>query len=586
MKIKTKLTFGVGMLFLLILALAAVSGWYIYRLKKDTNNILVANYNTLQYSRNMLIALEDMGKDKAAMATFKDNLAKQQQNITEMGEREATDLVIKHFSMLSKNPQTPALISAIRRDITELMRLNMEAIEHKSNIADATAQKAIVIISFTGTLCFMIAFVLLVNLPSNIANPIRELTESIKEVAAQNYKKRVHFESHSEFGDLARSFNTMAEKLEEYSESRLDKILKAKRRIETLINNMHDPVIGIDETNKVLFANDEALKITDINDNDIIGKQIQDIAVTNDLIRDIIKDIFSPESENRKPEPLKIFADGKESYFEKEILDINIIPTGETESQFIGRVIMLRNITPFKEMDLAKTNFMGTISHEFKTPISSIKMSLQLLENKQIGDLNMEQRSLIDGIKEDTERLLKITGELLNITQVESGSIQINIQTTHISEIVNYAVNATRSLAEQKNVQVKINQDSKVKTVMADGEKTAWVLTNLLSNAIRYSYENSFVQISVTEHSDDKVKFSVIDTGQGIQPQYLSRIFERYFRIPGTKKEGTGLGLSISKEFIEGQGGSIGVVSEYGAGSTFSFVLNKPSFSKQSAYIA
>src|SRR5690606_24141350 len=150
------------------------------------------------------------------------------------------------------------------------------------------------------------------------------------------------------------------------------------------------------------------------------------------------------------------------------------------ESQFIGRVIMLRNITPFKEMDLAKTNFMGTISHEFKTPISSIKMSLQLLENKQIGDLNMEQRSLIDGIKEDTERLLKITGELLNITQVESGSIQINIQTTRISEIVNYAVNATRSLAEQKNVQVKINQDSKVKTVMADGEKTAWVLTNLL----------------------------------------------------------------------------------------------------------
>lgn len=505
---------------------------------------------------------------------FNENLIKQQQNVTEIGEKEATGMVVKHFSMLRESPVDNVLISSIRRDIMELMRLNMEAIERKSDIAGATAQKAIVIISVAGSLCFLIAFILLVNLPSGIANPIKELTESIKEIAAQNYKKRVHFESHSEFGDLARSFNTMAEKLEEYSESRLDKILKGKKRIETLINNMHDPVIGIDETNQVLFANDEALKITGLEEKDTIGRQIQDIAVTNDLIRDIIKDIFRPEAGRVKPRPLKIFADGKESYFEKEILDINIIPTGETQAQFIGQVIMLRNITPFKELDLAKTNFMGTVSHEFKTPISSIKMSLQLLENKQVGDLNIEQKNLVESIKEDTRRLLEITGELLNITQVESGSIQINIQPTGISEIVRYAVNATKSLAEQKNVKIEILQDSSMQTVMADGEKTAWVLTNLLSNAIRYSYENASVKIDVKKDADGKIKFSVIDTGQGIQPQYLTKIFERYFRIPGTKKEGTGLGLSISKEFIEAQGGKIGVQSEYGAGSTFSFVLN------------
>lgn len=574
MKIKTKLTFGVGLLFLLILALAAISGWYIHQLKKDTNNILVANYNTLQYSRNMLIALEDIGEDSSAINTFNENLIKQQQNVTEIGEKEVTNLVMKHFSMLRNNSEDTVLISSIRGDITELMRLNMEAIERKSNIADATAQKAIVIISATGSLCFLIAFILLVNLPSSIAKPIKELSESIKEIAAQNYKKRVHFESHSEFGDLAKSFNSMAEKLEEYSESRLDKILKGKKRIETLINIMHDPVIGIDETNKVLFANDEALKITGLEEKDVIGRQIQDIAVINDLIRDIIKDIFRFEAGKIKSEQLKIFADGKESYFEKEILDINITPTGETQSQFIGKVIMLRNITPFKELDLAKTNFMGTVSHEFKTPISSIKMSLQLLENKQIGDLNIEQKNLVESIKEDTHRLLKITGELLNVTQVESGSIQINIQPTDISEIVSYAVNATRSLAEQNKVEIEIFQDSKIHTVMADGEKTAWVLTNLLSNAIRYSYENASVKIEIKKDADGKIKFLVTDTGQGIQPQYLTKIFERYFRIPGAKKEGTGLGLSISKEFIEAQGGKIGVQSDYGAGSTFSFVLN------------
>ncbi|TJZ61110.1 HAMP domain-containing protein [Sphingobacterium olei] len=572
MKIKAKLTFGVGLLFLLILALAAVSGRYIHQLKRDTNNILVANYNTLQYSRNMLIALESIGEDTTAINTFNENLIKQQQNVTEIGEKEVTNLVMKHFSMLRNNPEDTVLISSIRGDITELMRLNMEAIEQKSNIADATAQKAIVIISVTGSLCFLIAFILLVNLPSGIANPIKELTESIKEIAAQNYKKRVHFESHNEFGDLAKSFNTMAEKLEEYSESRLDKILKGKKRIETLINNMHDPVIGIDETNKVLFANDEALKITGLEEKDLIGRQIQDIAVTNDLIRDIVKDIFRSEAGKIKSEQLKIFADGKESYFEKEILDINIIPTGETQSQFIGQVIMLRNITPFKELDLAKTNFMGTVSHEFKTPISSIQMSLQLLENKQIGNLNIEQKNLVESIKEDTLRLLRITGELLNITQVESGSIQINLQPSPINPIIEYAVHANKSAADHKKIAIDVNTDD-TSIVYADSEKTAWVMTNLISNAVRYSYENSIIFVKYKKENN-KIQFSVADTGQGIHPQYLTKIFERYFRVPGAKKEGTGLGLSISKEFIEAQGGEIWVDSEYGVGSTFYFTLN------------
>ena len=108
--------------------------------------------------------------------------------------------------------------------------------------------------------------------------------------------------------------------------------------------------------------------------------------------------------------------------------------------------------------------------------------------------------------------------------------------------------------------------------VVADSEKTSWVLTNLLSNALRYSYDNSFVYIDITIEND-KMKFSVTDSGQGIPPQYVDKIFDRYFRIPGTIKEGTGLGLSISKEFIEAQGGSINVKSEFGAGSTFSFIL-------------
>lgn len=573
MKIKTKLNAGVGLLFLMIIVLSVLSGWYINQLKRDTNNILVANYNTLQYSRNMLLVLEEIDSDPSAYRIFESHLAKQKKNVTERGEKEATDNIAIHFRMLKNQPQNPKLLSSIRKDIAELMQLNMAAIEHKSGVADETAESAIVIISAAGMLCFIIAFILMVNLPSNIANPIQILTESIRQIANQNYKERVHFQSNSEFGQLAGSFNTMAEKLQEYSESKLDKIIRGKRRIETVIDNMHDPVIGIDENKKILFVNNEALKITGLQKENLLGKLIQDIAVTNDLVRDIIPEIF--DGENRSSSKMmKIFADEKESYFDKEIIDINVTPTGERESQFIGQVIMLRNITPFKELDLAKTNFMGTVSHEFKTPISSIQMGLQLLENNRIGDLNDEQKNLVIGIREDSERLLKITGELLNMTQVESGSIHLNIQTASVRNMISYAIDANRSAAEQKHLNLNVNIGDGVETVLADSEKTAWVLNNILSNAIRYSHENSDININVAE-SENKVKFTVTDFGRGIEEQYLDRIFDRYFRIPGHRKDGTGLGLSISKEFIEGQGGKISVESAFGSGSAFSFFLNK-----------
>lgn len=572
MKIKTKLNIGVGLLFVMIIVLSILSAWYINQLKKDTNNILVANYNTLEYSRNMLLALEEVNSDPLAFDVFEKHLEKQRKNVTEPGEKEATEKVVTHFVALKKNPENSALKSSIRKDLTELMQLNMAAIQHKSSIADDTAQNAITMISIVGMLCFIMAFILMVNLPSNIADPIRQLTVSIKQIANQNYKERVHFESSSEFGELARSFNTMAEKIQEFSESKIEKILKGKKRIETLIDNMSDPVIGIDENRKILFINDEALTITGLKRENCLGKLIQDVAVTNDLVRTIIKDIIEPENRT-KNEVMKIYAYGKESYFEKDIVDINILPTGEQSTQFIGQVIMLHNVTPLKELDVAKTNFIGTVSHEFKTPISSIKMGLQLLENDKVGLLNPDQLNLVNGIKDDTNRLLKITGELLDIAQLESGSIKLNIKPSKISDIVDYATEANKASAEQKNIRLITRIDSDLKLVSADLEKTSWVLNNLLSNAVRYSYENSEIIIEVKRETD-KIIFSVTDTGQGIEPQYVSKVFERYFRIPGTKKEGTGLGLSISKEFIETQGGTLKVKSEYGAGSIFTFELS------------
>jgi NtrC-family two-component system sensor histidine kinase KinB len=572
MKIKTKLTMGVGLLLALILLLAVIGITQIMSLANASEQVLVANYNSLDYSRNMLKILDEIPVERNALEKFEHHLAEQEKNITEAGENEMTESLRSHFNQLTASPQDSFLLKRIREDLNGIMKINLDAISRKSKIAGQAADQAILWIPATGALCFMIAFILLFNLPGNIANPIRELTDSIKQIASKKYSERVHFEGHNEFGELAQSFNTMAQKLEEYNDSNLAKIMIEKKRIEMLINNMHDPVIGLDENRKVIFVNEEALKIFGAKEPEILGRAAQDIAVTNDLMRLLIKDLITGEQGSGDQVPIKIYANGKESFFEKEIIQIRITPTGESTKIDIGDVIILRNVTSYKELDVAKTNFIATLSHEFKTPIAAIRMSVDLLKKQELGTVTAEQKELLESIEDDANRLLKITGEILNLSQVETGNIQLAIEVTDPKAIVTNAVRMNKVMADQKNIKLEFAFPQVLSLIKADEDKTTWVLSNLIGNAIRYSYDQSAVLLSIDEEKEF-MRFSVKDTGQGIAPQFIGKVFDRYFRIPGTKKEGTGLGLSISKELIEAQGGHIFVESEYGAGSTFSFTL-------------
>jgi PAS domain S-box-containing protein len=576
MKIKPKLILGVGILFVLIVALTMLSVFCLNRLNGNTESILSDNYKSLEFANNMLRSINSNIHDPATAKVFEENLMLQEENVTEPGERELTARLIAGYEKVKANPGDSFQINQIRNTLADVIMLNMKAMYNKSAMAKKTNREIIIWVSLFGTIAFIAAFILLVNLPGNIANPISKLTESIREIADGNYSERLHFSGNSEFSQLARAFNTMAEKLQEYKEGNLEKLMMEKKRIETLINNLQDPVIGLDENKKVLFMNESALRISGLRQEDVIGKLVQDIAIHNDLIRSLVQCLFHEADQLTQTanSTIKIYADHKESYFEKEIVPIKITPTGETEEKLIGNVILLQNVTPYKELDFAKTNFIATISHELKTPISSIKLSLQLLENGNLGKVNKEQHDLLDSIEDDANRLLKITAELLNMTQVESGSIQLSTFATDPIEIINYALNANRIAAEQKHIQLKLCVPDNLPKVIADSEKTAWVITNLISNAIRYSYEYAVVTVEATV-SSDSIHFLVSDTGQGIPPEYLGKVFDRYFRIPGTKKEGTGLGLSISKEFIEAEGGTITVKSEYGAGTTFIVTLNR-----------
>lgn len=569
MRIKTKLNLSVGLLFSLIILLSVVSIYYINSIKQDTRNILKANYDSLEYSRNMLTVMEDISVNNTdAIVIFNKNLELQLLNITEKNEANMTNRLKIAFQSLQKDSKSVGVKSEMNDAILQIMKLNTEAIKYKSDIAQKTAETANFYIMILGTLCFLIAFNLLVNLPNNIANPIKELTTSIQEIANKNYSERVHFLQHNEFGDLARSFNVMAEKLQEYNSSNLYSLSFEKKRLETLINKMHDPIIGLDTSNSILFVNDEALSIFGLKQDELVGKDVGALAVNNDLIRLLIT-----SETNEKILPIKIFADDRESYFEKEVVAISITPTGEEKAIAIGNVIILRNVTFFKELDFAKTNFIATVSHELKTPISSIKFSLQLLEKEATGVINKEQKLLLDSIKEDSQRLLKLTGELLDISQLETGKMNLKIEKTNPYAIVHHAVAAVKMQAENKQIEISIEQAENLPFINTDSEKMVWVLINFLTNAITYSNTESKIIVQVRQ-SDNQVTFRVIDTGKGIDSRYKYKVFDKYFQIPGSSKSGTGLGLAISKEFIEAQGGKITVESELGLGSTFSILMN------------
>jgi len=545
-------------------------------LAEASENIIKDNKETISYTQNMLKVLSEIPLNEDALNSFDTYLSKQKNNVTEVGEKELTEKLSESFQQLKISPDDETVLRDVQSYLFEIWEINLNAIDRKSAVAAQTADKSILIISLLSVFSLIISLALFILLPGNISNPIRELTKSIKQIADNNYSQRVSFESHSEFGELAVSFNTMAQKLDQYNKSNISKLLAERKITETLLNKIQYPIIGFDKNLKITLVNEEFLKISKLEGRSLVGENILDIAPGNELISKLI--IIEPEKENKFSDNIansriQVQIQGKDIYYEKEVQNISYTTQNEKDEHILGYVIILKNITKFMELDLAKTNFIATVSHELKTPISAIKFSLQLLENEKTGLLNNEQRELIRGCEEDTNNLLRQVSEILNFTQVETGKIQLNMIPSDLRDIARYAINTNRPVAEQRGITIIEDYPPELDEVIIDKEKTAWVLTNILSNAIRYSNDNSQVRISMLQ-TGNRVKISVTDTGHGIDDQYKNKIFDRYFRIPGTEREGTGLGLSISKEFIEAQGGQITVDSEPGVGSTFSVILN------------
>lgn len=556
--VKKKIRLGTLFLFLLVLISCGVGIFHLVRLKEDSNLILKNNYESLAYGHSMLSLLDSSITEPGKLRPVFDSLLRlQEANVTEPGEREATNLLRRDFEIYRGGDTSDASVKSLRADILSILWLNMSAIKAKNETAGTTADNALTYISFMAAFIFLIGFTFSLNFPSVVTGPLQSLKEGIQEISRKNYQYRIHLERKDEFGEMADAFNNMAGRLEYFENSNLNKILFEKARAEAVINSLKDASIGIDKNQHILFANNHALQLLGMQSADMVGQPVTAIKQRNDLFRFLV--------EEKSNLPFKIVLDGRENYFTKEMIDIE-------DSEAGSKLIVVRNITSFKELDVAKTNFIATISHELKTPLASSDLSLKLLNDERIGQLSAEQKELLEQLRQDNQRMLRILSELLNMSQVEAGKIQLNISAVDPQTMIGTALALVVNRAREKNISIVHNSEALLPMVMADAEKTGWVLNNFLTNAINYSSAGSTITVRAS-HSAKEVSISVADQGPGIAPEYHSKVFERFFKVPGSKAGGTGLGLAISKDFIEAQQGTIWIKSNPGEGSEFGFSL-------------
>ncbi len=556
--VKQKIRFGTLFLFSLLLLSGGVSIYHLVRMQSDSKEILKDNYESLSYSHGMMELLDSAAVISGKSAAVFDSLLKlQEANITEPGESDITSNIRKQFNLYKSGDTSGIALQKVKTGILDVMALNMAAIQVKNQKANKTAENALTYISLIAGIILIVGFTFSYNFPSVLTSPIHTLNEGIMEISKKNYHFRIHLDRKDEFGQMAGSFNDMAERLEYFENSNLNKIIFEKTRAEAVINSLKEASIGFDKKGIVLFANDQALQLLGMQARELVGQPVEEAAGKNDLLRFLL--------EEKGSMPFKIVVDNRENYFTKEVVEI-------AQDNSSSKVIILRNITSFKELDVAKTNFIATISHELKTPLASSGFSLKLLDDERVGHLLPEQKDLIQNLKQDNQRMLRILSELLNMSQVEAGKIQLDIVEINPEELADTAINAVLNTAGQKNISVQKEYGKDLRKVFADPEKTGWVLNNFLTNAVKHSPENSMVTVSIKQ-VEKYIEFAVSDHGPGISSEYSARVFERFFKVPGSKSGGTGLGLAISKELIEAQGGQIWVKSEIGSGSVFGFTL-------------
>ncbi len=615
MRLRTQIFSGFIFILLLTLILAGVSIYYLENVGQASERILEENYSSVKASEGLIVSLAKVDQILAKICLgsnyneeilleilekekviFSNNLDICKTNISEVGERAlVNDLVDKYedyehqlldfkttsdrvglyFSVLQRKNEV------LREACEELIALNHSALSNKDKVVQNLYFNAKVYVFVILILVLLISGLAIYKFPQLIVKPILDVTEKIKRVSEGDYEQQIPVDSDTELGNLSKAFNIMSVKLKEFEESNLEQIKAQKTRIETIIKSINDGLVILNEDKDVILANNAASVILGIDENRLIGQNALELAQSNSVMQGLIETLeqngngesnAEADEEQSSKNFIKVEQKDKQEFFTKDVIDVQDV---DDHSKSLGYILLLKNVTYFKQSDEAKTNFIAVASHEFKTPLSAINMCLMLLQDKRFGSLNPEQDEIVASMKSEVQRLIKMVSELLDISKMETGSIELDKKLVSPKVLMEYSSSPFDVQLSEKNITLEQQIDPDLPDFLADTEKISWVLINFLSNAIRYTPEGGTITIEANRLNGN-VEFAVKDRGPGIPKHDLNKVFQRFVQLQtnGEKNDkGLGLGLAISKEVITEHNGEIGVESEEGVGSRFYFTI-------------
>ena len=454
-------------------------------------------------------------------------------------------------------------IKATADDILQMNQQNMNDANNQARKNASSAERQMYLLLGLGTL---VAVMLILFARRWILRPVQRLIRSADEIRRGNLDLVVPVDSHDEIGHLAESFNAMTASLREFRRTDQAKLLRVQRATQQAFDRLEDAIAVADLDGKVEVSTERARTVFGLRPGSSIGGAPYGVA---ELSREALREgrPFPPKGRQKV---IQQFIGGEERFFRPEA-----VPILNADGRPTGIVLVFSDVTQLRHQSEMKTDVIRTVSHQLKTPLTSIRMAIHLLLEDRLGTLTEKQVELLMTAREDSDRLHGILNNLLDISRLESGKASLEFQGISPQTLVMDALEPHRRSAQDQGVTLALDVPDSLAEVWVDGSRAALIFGNLLTNALQHTPPGGKVTVSAREE-EDFVRFSVADTGAGIPSQYLPRIFEPFFRVPGRGSEtGAGLGLAICREIVEAHGGTAGVESEEGKGSTFSFTLRR-----------
>ena len=455
----------------------------------------------------------------------------------------------------------------IKNKAESILQMNQENMNTANNWARLKAAQASRDMYFFLSLSAIIALLFMLFSNHWILKPIQRLIASTQEIRKGNLNLMIKVDTRDEIGQLSEAFNAMVASLRLFRRSDQAKLLRIQRSTQEAFKNLPAVIAIVDADGMIEIATASARSDFGLVPNTSI-EQAPYPWLAN-IYQTIIKNPTQPGSEN-KLEIVQQFSANQERFFKPRV-----IPIFNDEKEFSGSIIILEDVTLLMQNDEIKKDLFSTISHQLKTPLTSIRMALYLLLEENVGTLNKKQADLMVSARDESERLNGIIEDLLDIRRLESGNVKLSLTAVSPYNLVEEATGPFFRQAQDRGIRLEIDLPADLPDVCADRSRILYVFANLLSNAIKYSPVGSVVRLTA-KMTGEKVLFSVADKGRGIPKKYQKRIFEKFFRVPGKKSEsGVGLGLSIAKEIITAHHGQITFSSAEGQGATFFFSLDQ-----------